>query len=106
MLPYRNKIEQIRTNKIVINHNLNRIKIIYDNKVFHSMEDRIKEINNVNNGLMRRESYSFLNNKFQNLEEQRVESIEIHKALKTKYKKALNLFGSYLKKESFKLNNK
>ena len=106
LLPYRNKIEQIRTNKIVINHNLNRIKIIYDNKVFHSMEDRIKEINNVNNELMRRESYSFLNNKFQNLEEQRVESIEIHKALKTKYKKALNLFGSYLKKESFKLNNK
>ena len=100
LLPYRNKIEQIRTNKIVIN--LNRIKIVYDNKEFHNMEDRIKDLNS---GLVRRDSYAFLNNKFQNLEIRRVESIEIHKVIKTKLKKIYNLLGSYIKKNSSQLNN-
>ena len=103
LLPYRNKIEQIRTNKIVINPNLNRIKIIYDNKVYHSMEDRMKGINN---GLKRKATYSFLNTKFQNLEQIRVESLEIHHGLKNKYKKILgNLFGSLIKKSLSTQNN-
>ena len=103
LLPYRNKIEQIRTNKIVINPNLNRIKIIYDNKVYHSMEDRMKGINN---GLKRKATYSFLNTKFQNLEQIRVESLEIHHGLKNKYKKILgNLFGSLVKKTLSAQNN-
>ena len=96
LLPYRDKIEQIRMNKIVFNQNLNKIKVTYDNKIFHSMENRVKDIKD---GLMRKESYSFLDTKFQNLEQQRAETIEIHKAVKTKFKnKFINFFGNYLKK--------
>ena len=96
LLPYQSKIEQIKSNKIVFNQNLNKIKVIYDNKIFHSMEERMKGIKS---GLLRKDTCSFLNNKFQNLEIQRAETIEFHKVLKTKYKKLFGkLLGNSIKK--------
>ena len=53
LLPYQSKIEQIKSNKIVFNQNLNKIKVIYDNKIFHSMEERI---NGIKNGLLRKDT--------------------------------------------------
>ena len=105
ILPYTDKIEQIRTNKIVYNQNLSSIKLLLDNKIYKSMENKLSEIES---GFIKKESKGsdILDNKFQNLKQVNAESFEIKKVAKFKNKKILNLFGSLIKQKSSELSDK
>ena len=94
LLPYDERIEQIRTNKVVFNQNLKKIKLIYSNKDYISIENKLK-------GFSKKDTKeeNLFNYKFQNLKIQKVTNVEIKKQLKTKIKKLFgNLFSSSLKK--------
>ena len=97
LLPYSERIEQIRLNKIVYNQNLNNIKILNENNVFKSMEYKLKEIETGSTKIELKGSI-ILNNKFQNLIAQRVESLKFLKVNKLKNSKVFKLFGGFLKK--------
>ena len=94
LLPYDDRIEQIRTNKVVFNQNLKKIKLIYSNKDYISIENKLK-------GFSKKDTKGgdLFNYKFQNLKIQKVTNVEIKKQLKTKIKKLFgSLFSSSLKK--------
>ena len=100
LLPYSERIEQIRTNKIIYNQNLNNIKLVLDNDIYKSMDLKLKEIES---GFVRKESKgsTILDNKFQNLDQVNVESFVIERFIKSKYKKNISkLVGNFLKKKS------
>ena len=106
LLPYKDRIEQIRLSKIVYNPNLNNIKLLNDNNIFKSMEYKFKEIES---GLVKNESQGsiILDNNFQNLKIEKVETIKIQKALKKKHIKLFGkLFGSFLSTKSKELDDK
>ena len=100
LLPYSERIEQIRTNKIIYNQNLNNIKLVLDNDIYKSMDLKLKEIES---GFVRKESKgsTILDNKFQNLDQVKVESFVIERFIKSKKKKNISkLVGNFLKKKS------
>ena len=68
VLPYLERIKQKRMNKMIYNHNLNNIKLIYDNNNYKYIEAKLKEIET---GFIRKESDYVCDNKFQNLEKER-----------------------------------
>ena len=68
VLPYLDRIKQKRMNKMIYNHNLNNIKLIYDNNNYKYIEAKLKEIET---GFIRKESDYVCDNKFQNLEKER-----------------------------------
>ena len=106
LLPYVDQIEQIRNNKIVYDPNFNKIRLFLDNKIFKSMELKLKENKE---GYERKDSsieYGIIENKFQKLEQVRVESIEFKKVIKFRNKKLFNLFGNFIKSKSTELSNK
>ena len=86
LLPYAERIEQKRMNKIIYNQNINNIKLIYNNELF-------KQMKNGNNKKEETKKDIFFDGKFKNLKNERVISIEIQKAFKFKHKK---LFSSFI----------
>ena len=89
ILPYSKKVEQERNNRTIINPNNEKIKLIYDNEMFKKNETKVNEMKieseDSENSLL------LLENCFKNLEEQRVISFEIQKAIKNKNKRLVSV---------------
>ena len=102
ILPYTDNMDQIRLNKYIHNKNLNCIKLIYNNDFFNSMEYKLKEVQSGVTKNNKKRGSVILDNKFQELEEEKVESFEIGKISKLKQKKFVGkIISGFLSQNSF-----
>jgi len=94
LLPYSKRIEQERAIKL-INPNDNKIKLMYDNKLFRTNDELLNKIDLDNIG---QESGTLIMviPKFKHIEQEKVISIEIQQAQKNKNKKAYSKFIEHL----------
>ena len=92
ILPYPENIEKIRMDKLIRNLNSNSIRIIYDNDTYSSNQIKLKEIEDGKFKERKKRGSIIINNKFQGLTEERVESLTIYKEWKLKKKKNVGRF--------------
>ena len=92
ILPYPENIEKIRMDKLIRNLNSNSIRIIYDNDTYNVNKIKLKEIEDGKFKERKKRGSIIINNKFQGLTEERVESLTIYKEWKIKKKKNVGKF--------------
>jgi hypothetical protein len=105
ILPYADRIEKKRMNRMIYNKNNDNIKLIYNNEIFKQMKNVNNNSNNNNNKKEETKKDIFFDDKFKNLKMENTISIEIQRAFKFKHKMIFSTFIDHcLKQKGINLN--
>ena len=105
ILPYADRIEKKRMNRMIYNKNNDNIKLIYNNEIFKQMKNVNNNSNNNNNKKEETKKDIFFDDKFKNLKMENTISIEIQRAFKFKHKIIFSTFIDHcLKQKGINLN--
>ena len=103
ILPYSKKIEQERVHRTIINPNLDKIKLLFDNNLFKQNEEKLSKIDMDNIG-QDSGSTIIIMSTFKNLQIRKEKSFEIQKGIKTKKKKTNSKFIDHLAGKTFSVS--